>query len=344
MIDNINTIIARVARDKYGNIPKRNKIKEVDIESAHNLFKLIESKYSQAWSKFLEKKIIFRGISGDYFDYKILKPGLKVSENAYYNLYTRLLSGVLPSWKDYPVRNRSFICTSCIGKALLYGLSDNFYNSYEDIYVVLPINNSKIAICPKSDIWDSFPKTLGTKTLNEFQYETIDSLTIIQLEILNIEKNTSRYSGLNTKKYLNKFQENFKLILQHSTTNKIIQIFNNLSKKIDAYFFNIYENIKLNEENLNKNALSMLINKNAFNNSIKFLQELKQYDCNIINYLDVLLNPKINNFKLVNINDYNKRSAIQRHPKECGCEIWTNAECLFINYQWLIRNGYVKEY
>jgi len=324
MIDSINSIISEVARDKYGNIPERNKIKTVEVENAHNLFKLTESKYSQAWNKFLDKKIIFRGMSGDYFDYKILKPGLKVSQNAYYNLYTRLLSGILPSWKEYPIRNRSFICTTCTGKALQYG------DSFEEIYVVLPVNNSKIAICSNFDLWESFSKTLGTRTLNMFQFEIIDSLSIIQLEILNIERNTSRYSGLNTNKYLRKFKENFRLLLEHSTTNKIIQIFNDLSKKIDTYYFNIYKNIKLNKRNLDSDA---------FEKVLTFLHVSREYDCDIINYLDVLLNPNINNFKLVNINDYNEHSEIKNYEQECGYEIWTNAECLFINFQWLRENN-----
>ena len=68
----------------------------------------------------------------------ILTPGERVSQNTN-NIYTTLFSDILPSWKDYPPRNKSFICTSDYSTALAFG------QPYS--YVVLPKNGTNIGIC-----------------------------------------------------------------------------------------------------------------------------------------------------------------------------------------------------
>jgi len=71
--------------------------------------------------------------------------------------YITLLMDNLPSWKDYPERSRSIICST------EYDTSD----AYGNVYRVIPYNNANIGICPQYDIWDSF---MYIKPLNRFNH------------------------------------------------------------------------------------------------------------------------------------------------------------------------------
>ncbi len=62
------------------------------------------------------------------------------------NYYTLLMSDILNNWKDYPKRNKSFICTTTIDKAKRYG----------NCFRVYPLGDPLIGICCKRDLWDSF--------------------------------------------------------------------------------------------------------------------------------------------------------------------------------------------
>lgn len=66
------------------------------------------------------------------------------------NEYNLLLSN-LPSWKKYPRRNKSNICTTA-GNL-------EYAGNFGVIMTVLPFNGAKFGVCPKYDLWGSF-KTL----------------------------------------------------------------------------------------------------------------------------------------------------------------------------------------
>jgi hypothetical protein len=108
------------------------------------------------------KTQIWRGIEGAYSDYLFVDGAqsaeLRRSRNAYYNYYTLLLDN-LPSWKDYPKRSKSIICSTSGSTAEMYG----------DIYMVFPYNNIKIAVAPEPDIWISFQE-VGFESLEDFNY------------------------------------------------------------------------------------------------------------------------------------------------------------------------------
>ena len=63
----------------------------------------------------------------------------------------------LPSWKSYPLRSHSIICSTSIEKVEGYG----------DAYVVYPVDSAKIAFCDDRDIFDSFMFMKG-KTMRAF--------------------------------------------------------------------------------------------------------------------------------------------------------------------------------
>ena len=161
ILDKINYILAATAKSRTGKVPKKYKIKYTPVSGKEKLTRLLNTDYSAAYEKYLAGNGIFRGVRNNTLDkvgkYSVLSPGLKVSEDVKFNLYTRLFSGILPSWKGYPPRNRSFICTSSTGKALEF--TDTFPALDEwknNVYAVLPKNGAVIGVCPKSDLWFAF--------------------------------------------------------------------------------------------------------------------------------------------------------------------------------------------
>lgn len=127
-------------------------------------------RFSSAWNKyFKEEQEIWRGVksSYDYGNIVVMTPGTRISQNVN-NLYTRLMSEILPEWKEYPKRSNSFICTN----------SDALSSFYGDSHLVLPENGAKIGICPKADIWDSFRLTLNHTSIPEFVADMIEILRL----------------------------------------------------------------------------------------------------------------------------------------------------------------------
>jgi len=70
------------------------------------------------------------------------------------NYYTLLIDNS-PRWSKYPKRSKSIICSTDYHDSGFYG----------KVFLVIPEIGSKIGICPKSDIWDSF---VNIRDLNKF--------------------------------------------------------------------------------------------------------------------------------------------------------------------------------
>jgi len=62
------------------------------------------------------------------------------------NFYTEIIDNILPNWKGYPKRSRSFICSSSRRGSRAYG----------SVYQVYPLGDPIIGICPREDFWASF--------------------------------------------------------------------------------------------------------------------------------------------------------------------------------------------
>jgi hypothetical protein len=126
--------------------------KEINLYEAFNI---IEKNCKNA----LKGTYIYRDIDSFGYTAGIVDPSTSRKERkspwASSNHYNLLLSN-LPSWKDYPKRNMSLICTTDIEEAMSRG----------NPYLVLPFNGSKIGVCPVGDIWDSFEK-ITPFTLND---------------------------------------------------------------------------------------------------------------------------------------------------------------------------------
>jgi hypothetical protein len=76
--------------------------------------------------------------------------------------YTTLWVDGDPRWLGFPPRSRSLICTTDPATA----------GSYGDIAAVIPLQDTKVGVCPKPDFWDSFSETMPSQNsivdLNSF--------------------------------------------------------------------------------------------------------------------------------------------------------------------------------
>lgn len=88
---------------------------------------------------------IYRGINvGGGLLYGDSSKHIRKSANTK-NYYTLLFDHILPEWKSFPKRSRSFICSNDF---------DSHGHSYN--YTVYPTDDPLIGICPKGDMWVSF--------------------------------------------------------------------------------------------------------------------------------------------------------------------------------------------
>ncbi len=106
--------------------------------------------------KHFNKYRIYRGIenedrdcfvqkSGNRFDYKIRKSSI-LSENRTLAKLGAILLSKLPSWKNYPSREHSYICST----------STFSIDRYGEKYLIFPLSNTNIGMSPNSDFLYSF--------------------------------------------------------------------------------------------------------------------------------------------------------------------------------------------
>ena len=86
------------------------------------------------------------------------------------NQYNLLFSHVLPSWKNWPKRSRALICSGDYNTAKAY--------SYGGLpYIVLPLGDPNIGVCPYYDFWDSFD--VNPNTFNDLFVDFYKSFKMI---------------------------------------------------------------------------------------------------------------------------------------------------------------------
>lgn len=214
----------------------------------------IKEKCRKAW----DSTRIYRGnerLDDKYYFIDPTKSYERISPFAEYNFYNLLLSN-LPSWKKYPKRNKSVICTTS---------SENARHRGRDIYYfVLPVDGANIGICPDRDIWDCF--------------------------------NDSGVDLEDFGNHLDDFFETNNISVSDNDYNDFVDA----CKKIDKY----------------KEEGSLDIYDSFSDWLIKF----KKTDKTFLEYLNNLLNPNKNNFKLVTVG---KKIGYDR-------EVWTGDKCVLV--------------
>lgn len=105
------------------------------------------------------------------------------------NYYTIILDNIFQNTK-YPLRSRSFICTTNIRKTYNYGST----------YMVFPYDNTYIGVCPDNDIWD----------ISIFHEDDHYSLSNLNHMYSNMDLSDDNYSAF-IKSCVENFHENKKV-------------------------------------------------------------------------------------------------------------------------------------
>ena len=141
---------------RYHELFERGRTSSISSKEDEKILDKLKQECPIAWNYYekREKPPFYRGLSGNrasvlYGDSS--KGRLRKSANTT-NYYTMLFDHILPSWKDYPDRSRSWICTS----------SHYYASGYGSTYYVFPIGNPNLGVCPRRDIWGSFTPRFGS--------------------------------------------------------------------------------------------------------------------------------------------------------------------------------------
>ncbi|MDD4738314.1 MAG: hypothetical protein PHF54_03600 [Candidatus Pacebacteria bacterium] len=256
-----------------------------DIE----LINLLNTDYSEAFDRAKKGYFIFRG---DVIDDNIVnrKPGIRVSLNNSYNYYNRLLSNILNSWKHYPKRNQSFICTS----------SYEYAAHWSDVVnLVLPINGTKLGICPRWDMWRSFTEHSDIERMLYFNIDISKFFSIINDTLADVHDYIFKYEdNKEVYRYIVKTESNIKKLTENKV-NDLIEYFH-----ADMYNANIFE----------------YIIRSVYNDTET-----------IISCLDDILNPEKNEFRTEFIESYSIPINKQK-------ELWFSNEAIFIRIDYLWDN------
>ena len=256
-----------------------------DIE----LINLLNTDYSEAFDRAKKGYFIFRG---DVIDDNIVnrKPGIRISLNNSYNYYNRLLSNILNSWKHYPKRNQSFICTS----------SYEYAAHWSDVVnLVLPINGTKLGICPRWDMWRSFTEHSDIERMLYFNIDISKFFSIINDTLADAHDYIFKYEdNKEVYRYIVKTESNIKKLTENKV-NDLIEYFH-----ADMYNANIFE----------------YIIRSVYNDTET-----------IISCLDDILNPEKNEFRTEFIESYSIPINKQR-------ELWFSNEAIFIRIDYLWDN------
>lgn len=234
--------------------------------TANDINTLFKSDYSQAFENFKNGYYIFRGEEQEKPTKFLAYPNTRISANTS-NIYTRLFSGILPSWQKFPKRNHSFICTNKIHKASLYGTQ----------FLIFPKNNTKLGICSNSDIWMSVDLHTKGWSLNHFNVAFIWFLE--RIDRCNYkEPNYYDYEFIN------------------STDQQLIDMLNTLSENLNEQMLDKIESFVDYATDLN------YMQKEIVHILIKFL---KKYKGDLIVTLNRILNADNNKNIVINLHDYN---------------------------------------
>jgi hypothetical protein len=125
--------------------------------------------------------LIYRGMNdtGKF----VLINGKKINRTSANTLnFGTMLCDILPSWRQWPKRSKSIICTNSMDRASYYG-----DNNYRATYVMIPLENQKIAMSNANDFWfsavDVYQVGEDITNFNQFNYWIDDILTMFSKKI-----------------------------------------------------------------------------------------------------------------------------------------------------------------
>ena len=234
------------------------------------------------WGKdYTEDCLIYRK-DEDRGDFLLVNPKLssqdRIAPYASKNYHNLLISN-LESWKDWPRRNKSFICASSY-RALSHG--GGFIKVPKANYVIIPFDDTMVATGDRSDFWNCFSNLPKDE---DFMEEDLDRPSIAYYMISLVYE-----LDRNVKPSLNTNWNELKSFLEGSEASEHI---------ISKYF-------TTDNEVLWDDSLNLLEN------------------------LNILLDPKSNNFKLTDIvGTMNLYSQLDTNESE-ALESWFEDESIMI--------------
>ena len=80
-------------------------------------------------------------------DFGVVEPSRFIRKSRYTSNYYTVMMDNMSEWNSYPKRSKSLIGASTIERAA---------GHVGTTYVMFPVDNTNIGVCPKSDLWDSF--------------------------------------------------------------------------------------------------------------------------------------------------------------------------------------------
>ena len=259
------------------------------------------------------KNSIFRGMK-DIGQVKVAD-GNKINRRSAYaqnNLYTILMSEILPSWKEYPKRTNSFICSSRVLYARFYG---------ETQYHIIPLENQKIVACSSDDIWQSFPN--------------------IGREIPPLSNHSHLLNSFNG--FVPSLANGLSSVTNNVVKDNPISTRSNIVVMLNSMIRNIRKLVNSNREDLDDAIVE--ISKNWYGD--KTLDDWLENDffpafkenpkLTMVDYLDDIMNPVNNYFQLLTPNQYYNESLSQDN---LGVEVWLSGLVLCVRidvYAKLIR-------
>ncbi len=273
--------------------------------------------------------ILYRASSSKGYNPFLLTPGERVAQGVS-NISTRLISDILPSWRNLPKRNRSIICSNNFFVAANY----MGYGGREKgvVYVVIPPNDAQLVVSPTKDIWDAFKNLESLPIVDEsiatflaFFYHIFDK-KLLDTSTTPPSIDTSLLFNREDDKviYIDIVREMF---LKHDVSKLL-----NFINKVDQ-LLSINDNGDDDDDDDEDEFLETLLSiykKYADDYQLfklgKYIidQKMSNRNISIIDILDKLFDPKANGFSIMKYSEFAKNA---RNKKR---EVWTDAPCIFI--------------
>lgn len=223
------------------------------------------------------------------------------------NFYTEFISSS-PLWKDYPKRDHAIIGSTHPKPTVNYG---------PNLFLVIPRNGAKFAVCSRADCWESFLFASRFFALpDDVRSIGIDSITSYMAKFFTI---VFKMMGLETKDIYQTMDNNARafvnMVNQHwkDIVNEIPNVINLISDNKHGHY--------------NKQTIDRLTH------FAYIILRLKGYG-SFETFVEEMFEPKKNGIELIsNIKKFHQ------HYKEKIVEFWTDSDCILIpeSFRHIIR-------
>lgn len=172
---------------------------------------------------------IYRGWSSDNSGNQFGDSRTFKRKAAYTKNFINSFLTTIESWKHLPSRQSAFICSTSKDDAARYG----------DVFIVIPSDAARIGVCPDSDFWYSFTKTLSNFKNNRVDIDRLNSL-INQIDIVMAEKLSGKTSS-QLRDYFSNLDSDDIESIAHAAHASVKQIFLIMADKMSAGNLNFAE-------------------------------------------------------------------------------------------------------